>query len=314
MELEKVPSSSIFADANVLKSSSPTVADIVPVSGGNVTSSRVAEDVPVNEGLVLSSSTDADPVPVNKDSGSSSKIDADDDDPKSTSRDEVDVVSSPSSNVATSSDLVTSWKDDSCTNKFIKSAPYSLGCAVIVGTIVGVCSCCIEDDRSAVGIATGGDFVVGIATGGGFAVGTAAGARLFKNISSSANMVSVPVLLPLPFPRITFPPDMYEDGYIVVVGWKVTVGKNVADSMIVPVNDGRRLLRSGWVVGASTIETLPPLLGEVGIVLGVYDGVMLDIVLGTSESMWEGAIDGMVDGTELKDGATLGRPFVPSSS
>lgn len=255
----------------------------------------MTEDVPVNEGFVLSSSTDADPVPVNKNSGSSSKIDADDDDPKSLSRDEIDVVSSPSSNVVTSSDLVTSWKDDSCTNKFIKSAPYSLGCAVIVGTIVGVCSFCTEEERSA----------VGIATGGGFVVGTAAGARLVKNISSSANIVSVPELLPLPFPRITFPPDMYEDGYIVVVGWKVTVGKNVADSMIVPVNDGRKLLSSGRVVGVSTMETLPPLLGEVGIALGVYDGVMLDIVLGTSESMWEGAIDGMVDGTELNDGATL---------
>ena len=50
---------------------------------------------------------------------------------------------------------------------------------------------------------------------------------------------------------------------------------------------------------------LPPLLGEVGIALGVYDGMTLDIVLGKSDPMFDSWYDGVSDGTELNDGDTL---------
>ena len=93
----------------------------------------------------MSSSIDADPVPVNVGPPSSSIIDADAD-PNSPARDEarlsVDVVSSSTPsflsssslpNAVTSSEKTALLTDDSCTIEFIKSAPYALGCAVLVG-------------------------------------------------------------------------------------------------------------------------------------------------------------------------------------
>ena len=87
------------------------------------------------------------------------------------------------------------------------------------------------------------------------------------------------------------------------------MGNNVVDSIIVSANDGRKLFSSGSEVGVSPIATLPNVLGEVGMALGVYDGMILRTVLGTLDLMSDGVMVGTVlctvDGTELNDGDTL---------
>jgi hypothetical protein len=89
----------------------------------------------------------------------------------------VDVVSSILSDaVISSTDAPLLFNADDSSNMDIeKSAPYAVGCAVTDGYTVTVSSC-TDEDRS----------VVGMATGGGREVGLANGTGLVKNVSSSA--------------------------------------------------------------------------------------------------------------------------------
>ena len=118
-----VVSSSIFADAKVVNSSSLIDADDVPVCGVGLSSSSEADAVLVNNGVV-SSSIDAVPVPVNVGFSLSSKNDADEG-PKTLGRDFsslLDVAVSPSKVLTVSTDSMM-LADDSCTIEFTKSAP-----------------------------------------------------------------------------------------------------------------------------------------------------------------------------------------------